>query len=256
MRINGPGPQDATEEIKAALDEYKEVQQEKRLYIQSSFAVLTLVVVGSVGVLSAMVQTRSDEPRLAIALAAQFGQLSLILVAQILSAFSLRHAMYAAVIEERISRLVGRRIIRWEVTTAERYPGRSLRNGEKSDISKGWRDRLTSLIDFIIKPREWPRWIRSLWPPGIIERYLLLLGALAAMLLAGEIFGTELLIYKIVDSVLWKVAAMMGYLAIMVLLMTLLGLAAAAQPDWSKRLLNEFRNEEDVSMGLPRNEVV
>ena len=251
MRMNGPGPQDAAEEIKAALDEYKEVQQEKRLYIQSSFAVLTLVVIGSVGLLSAMVQIKSDEPRLAIALAAQFGQLSLILVAQILSAFSLRHAMYAAVVEERISRLVGKKIIRWEVTTAEKYPGRGFRDGEKSDCSDGWRERLMSLIALVKDPRVWPGRIRSLWPPGVIEQYLLLLGFLATILLAGEIFGTELLIYKIVSSSFWKGAAMAGYLAIMILLMALLGVAAAAQPDWSKRLLNEFRNEEDTSMGSP-----
>lgn len=109
----------ATErEIQIALEEYRKLEQEKQVYIQGGLAVPSIVVLGTITGISIVAQFNQWWILIALPLA-QIGILAFSLFA---SAMSLRHGMYLAVVEKRIERLAGRKLIGWEMRGVENWP--------------------------------------------------------------------------------------------------------------------------------------
>jgi hypothetical protein len=104
--------------IDVALDEYRSLQQEKQIYIESSFAVASIVVLGTVAAITVVAQSGNW----AVVLALPLAQIGILAFALFLSAMSLRHGMYLAVVEKRIERLAGKRLMNWETRGVKHWP--------------------------------------------------------------------------------------------------------------------------------------
>src|SRR5438874_1124823 len=113
---------DRSDAINLVLEEYRSLENEKRSISQGSYALASLVVIGTIGVLTAMMQTHNPPDRLFLMLALLIGQLALVAVAIIMVAMSVRFGMYLAVVEQRINRLGGRNLLIWERKGVENWP--------------------------------------------------------------------------------------------------------------------------------------
>jgi hypothetical protein len=211
-----------SEALNIVLEEYRSLESEKRGIAQGSFGLGTLIVIGSVGVVTAMAQARDPFDRFMLLLVLIFSQLALLSVAGGLVAMSLKFAMYLAVVEERLDRVSGRKSLLWERLGVGNWPGSHTLKLKRKDLS-----------------------LKNLDPFNIA---ILTVVAISLLLLIGEVSYTEILLNGLVDNLGWKIAVMAGFPVITVTIAGFSALGWAKIPPWSQSIYRNFLVEEIKGM--------
>ncbi|KAB1147135.1 hypothetical protein F7R91_12440 [Streptomyces luteolifulvus] len=194
--------------IQISIEEYHEVEQEKRLFEQSVYALVTLLAVGTVGVLTAFLHSKTLTDRLLVMLILPIGQILLIVLIVFLMVMSLRFGMYAAAIERRINVMAGGELLRWELHGVKDWPGRTVFSGSRSR--------------------------------NPLEGTSATLAMLAVLALLGEIGYLEFLINRAIEPTWLRIAVMIAYPAFFSLIGVVLTLYLKGLPEWTKQIHEEY----------------
>lgn len=212
---------DQSDAINLVLEEYRSLENEKRSISQGSYALASLVVIGTVGVLTAMMQTHNQSDRLTLMLFLLIGQLALVAVATIMVAMSLRFAMYLAVVEQRIDRIGGRKLLLWERKGVGNWPS------SHALETKGAAAILSSQDPFI----------RAGW---------WILAPLIALVVIGEIVYVDVLLWELIDSIALRILAVVGFTTVTVALIVFATRGWIILLPWSKDLYRGFMADENA----------
>jgi len=211
---------DQSDAINLVLEEYRSLESEKRSISQGSYTLASLVVVGSIAVLTAMMQTHNQLDRLTLMVVLLIGQLALVAVAIITVAMSLRYAMYLAVVEQRIDRIGGRKLLIWERKGVGNWP-----SSHAFEIKR---------LDAILKSQD--PFIRASW----------VLVPLTAFVVLGEIIYADILMGEVISGIGLRITAAIGFPVVILALIYFAARGWINLLAWSKDVYRNYLADENV----------